>query len=313
MVNTEQWLAKLARLRVDQARRDPAPHKPLLLLVVLELAEQGLLPGDPLPLSPELAFRFLTFWNVVAHRRNQPPDVRMPFHYLQSGGFWSALDEKGQSSPDKRLTRYAALNADFVAFAKDPVLRDKARRILITKYFQPAERVALYTLVGLPVPSEEEITSDADYQSPYDAKKQGREARFRLTVVAAYGYTCALTGYRLTTITAGSIVDAAHIHQFADSRNNNPRNGLALCKNAHWLFDQGLWTIADDYTVIVAFGHFAEQSPDQKALCDYHGQRVRLPGDPALWPNTTLLFSIVTAVSATAVSKGVEECSQASQ
>ena len=36
---------------------------------------------------------------------------------------------------------------------------------------------------------------------------------------------------------------------------------------------------------LTAFGQFAEQNPDQKALCDYHGQRIRLPGDPALWPN----------------------------
>jgi hypothetical protein len=30
MMNTEYWLAKLANLRVDRARGDPAPHKPLL-------------------------------------------------------------------------------------------------------------------------------------------------------------------------------------------------------------------------------------------------------------------------------------------
>lgn len=46
MVNTEYWLTKLANLRVDRARGAPAPHKALLLLVVLELAEQGLLPAD---------------------------------------------------------------------------------------------------------------------------------------------------------------------------------------------------------------------------------------------------------------------------
>ena len=40
----------------------------------------------------------------------------------------------------------------------------------------------------------------------YYARQQGREARFRLTVVAAYNYAGALTNYRLTTIDAGSIV-----------------------------------------------------------------------------------------------------------
>src|SRR5207248_1408240 len=113
----------------------------------------------------------------------------------------------------------------------------------------------------------------------------GREARFRLNVVAAYNYTCALTGYRLTTIAAGSIVDAAHIHSFASSRNNEPRNGLALCKNAHWAFDNGLWALADDYKVLVAVDHFAEHSPDQKPLADYQGGRIRLPSDPTLWPD----------------------------
>jgi putative restriction endonuclease len=168
---------------------------------------------------------------------------------------------------------------------QDPGWREKARRILIATYFEPVERVALYTLAGLPVPGEDQIQEDANYRSPEEAKQRGREVRFRLKVVAAYNYTCALTGYRLTTLTAGSIVDAAHIHQFADSRNNDPRNGLALCKNAHWLFDNGLWTLTDDYKVIVAEGRFTEDSPDQKALRDYHGGQIRLPGDRALWPN----------------------------
>jgi len=145
--------------------------------------------------------------------------------------------------------------------------------------------VALYTLLGMPIPTDDQIAKDANYKSPEEAMKQGREARFRLSIVAAYNYTCALTGFRLTTITAGSIVDAAHIHQFSSSRNNDPRNGLALCKNAHWLFDNGLWTVGDDYTVIVAVGRFSEESPDQKGLRTYHGRKIRLPSDPSLWPN----------------------------
>jgi putative restriction endonuclease len=288
-VAQEYWLAKLANLRVDRARSDPAPHKPLLLLIVLELAEQGLLPDDVLVLSPELAFRFFTFWHIVAHRRNQRPDIRLPFHHLQSDGCWTAHGAGGELSPDRRLTRYAALNPGFVAFTKDPISRDKARRILIAKYFQPTERVVLYTLVGLRIPSEDEIAHDAAYKLPHGGREQGREARFRITVVAAYDYSCALTGYRLVTITGGSIVDAAHIHQFADSRNNDPSNGLALCKNAHWLFDQGLWTITDDYRVIAAIGQFTEQSLGHKGLSDYHGQRLHLPADAKFWPKSAYL------------------------
>jgi len=285
MATPEQWLGKLAKLNVYKAKGGQAPHKPLLLLVLFELAEQENLSPGVLPLTPELAFKFCSYWTVVAHRRTQAPDVRMPFHHLQTDGLWSALSEDGNPSPDDRLTRYAKLTSDFVAFANDPMSREKARRILIAKYFEPQERVALYSLCGMPVPSEDEVKRDASYKPPEEAKKQGREIRFRLNVVAAYNYTCALTRYRLTTISAGSIVDAAHIHQFADSRNNDPHNGLALCKNAHWLFDNGLWTLTDDYTVIVAAGRFSEESPEQTPLGAYQGKEIHLPRDRALWPN----------------------------
>jgi putative restriction endonuclease len=285
MATTEDFLSKITKLRLFKDKAGTAPHKPLLLLVVLELAEQGQLPKTTLPLTPELAFRFYSYWKIVAHRRSQRPDVRYPFYHLKTDGFWSALDESGNPSPSTALTRYAALPSDFVRFAYDSVSREKARRILIARYFQPDERVALYALVDLPVPADEQIPLDANYKSPAEALKQGREARFRLNIVAAYNYTCALTGYRLTTITAGSIVDAAHIHPFSSSRNNDPRNGLALCKNAHWAFDNGLWTLTDDYRVVVAVGRFTEDSPDQKALMQYHGQPIRIPSDPRIQPD----------------------------
>jgi putative restriction endonuclease len=289
MATPQFWLEKLAKLKVDKARGDPAPHKPLLLLVVLELAEQELLPRDILPLTPELAFRFCTYWSIVARRRSQRPDVRYPFFHLKSDGVWCPLDEQAKPTTERFRTRYAAMPSDFVAFVSDSVFRDLARRLLIAKYFQPYERASLYEMVGIPLPTDEEISRDAKYNYSDEAQKQGREARFRLNIVAAYNYTCALTGYRLTTIAGGSIVDAAHIHQFADSRNNEPCNGLALTKNAHWLFDNGLWTLTDDYTVVVAKGAFAEAGPEQHLLTHFHGEKIRLPLDRSIWPSLTHL------------------------
>jgi putative restriction endonuclease len=286
MATPEQWLAKLAKLKVDRARGNPAPHKPLLLLVILDLAEDGQLPPTPLPLTPELAFRFCTYWSVVATRRHQRPDVRYPFYHLKSDGVWAPLGEDGKPATDRRQARHAAMPTDFLAVVNDPVYREQARRILIASYFPPDERIGLYTLIGLPAPSDEQMARDANYKSPDEAQKRGREGRFRLEVVAAYQYTCALTGYRLTTIAGGSIVDAAHIHQLADSRNNDLRNGLALSKNAHCLFDNGLWTLTDDYRVIVATTQFAEEAPDDSVLLrSCHGRPIRLPKQPEAWPN----------------------------
>src|SRR5438067_12965862 len=101
MALAEEWLAKFANLNIDKASGDPAPHKALLLLVVLELAEQGLLPNQVLPLTPELAFRFCTYWSIVASRRKQRPDIRYPFYHLKSDGSWSPLDADGKAATDR--------------------------------------------------------------------------------------------------------------------------------------------------------------------------------------------------------------------
>lgn len=285
MKSADYWLGRMAKLRVDRARGDAAPHKPLLLLVILDLAQEGLLPPKTLPLTPELASRFLSYSAVVANRRAQRLDVRYPFHHLGSDGIWTPLDEHFEKSDDRRRTRYVELPSDFVRFAGDSACRDKARHLLIAKYFPPLERIALYEIIGRPVPSEIEIEQNAAYTSAEDAKQVGREAKFRIRILAAYDYTCALTGYRLATITGASIVDAAHIHQFADSRNNELGNGVAFCKNAHWLFDKGLWTISDDFRVIVASSRFTESGKADLLLGTYHGVHLRLPGDRTLWPS----------------------------
>jgi putative restriction endonuclease len=279
------WLKQIATLKVDKARGDPAPHKPLLLLVVFDLAEDGLLENEILALSGELAFRFFTYWTVCAARRKQRPEIRMPFHHLKSGGFWSVLSEDGKPSPDKKLTAFAKLDSSFLKCIHDQDFRIKARRLVAGKYFSAQEQVALCAILDIPVPSESQVLRESAAVERAIATEQGREARFRLTVIPAYNYTCALTGYRIVTVTSGSIVDAAHIHRFADSRNNDPRNGIALCKNAHWLFDIGLWTLGDDYRVRVASTKFSESGADALLLKSFEGRKVLLPSDTKLWPD----------------------------
>jgi len=285
MPHADSWLARLARLKVDRARGDPAPHKPLLMLVVLELAEQGLLSDAQLILTPELAFRFCTYASIVAHRRSQRPDIRYPFYHLASDGVWTPLTAEGRPAKERREARFARLDPELFSLAQDPVWREQARRVLIAAYFPDDERLALYAMLGMDRPSDAEVARDAVYPDPEAAARQGREARFRINVVSAYGYTCALTRYRVTTIAGSSIVDAAHIHEFASSRNNDPRNGLALSKNAHWLFDQGLWSLSDDYRVLVAAEAFAEAGPEPALLGPYDGQSIHLPSDQRLWPD----------------------------
>lgn len=284
------WLHKLATLKIDRARGDPAPHKPLLLLAILEIAERGELTGPELPLSPDLAFRFSVYWSVVAERRKTRPDVRLPFHHLNSSGIWQPLMPDDKPSPDKSLTGKVCLDSTFLDCLLDANFCDKAKRVLIETppYFRAEERIALYSMLGLkPARADKAKEVGAIYTVPVE---RGRDARFRIEVVlVAYKHTCALTGYRMTTLDMESIVDAAHIHEFSDSRNNDPRNGLALSKNAHWQFDRGLWSITDNYRIIVNMEKFIEEGVPGQKLADFEGHRLWLPTDPKYWPDQSYL------------------------
>lgn len=282
-------LSRLSRLKTDRARGDPAPHKPLLLLAVMDLIESGQLTSAIIPLSPELTYQFLTYWRIVAHRRKTAPDVRLPFHHLSGDHIWQALNAELQPSADRKLTRFARFNDATFALFLDGTFRDQARRVLLVTYFLPSEQIALAATLGI---SENELGAAAltIAATEHDtAIQRGRDVRFRLIVVAAYLFTCCLTRHRLTTISRGSMVDAAHIHQFADSRSNDPRNGIALSKNAHWMFDQGLWTITDDYTIKIANQEFAEEHPHGRALSAFEGETILLPTDVNLRPDPDYL------------------------
>lgn len=283
----EKWLKVVSNLRVDR-KGTTAPHKPLLLLVLAELAEQGKLTNKLIPLSGELVFRFLIFWKVVAERRPQRPNIRLPFYHMRTDGCWTPLDENGQPTLERNRAVAVKLDDAFFTCLTDAEFRMQMRRILIAKYFSDfTERTALYQLVGVPIPPDAIVKEDARLYEA--ARERGREGRFRLTVIPAYNYTCALTRYRLVTVDSGSIVDAAHIHQFADSRNNHPRNGIALCKNAHWMFDEGLWSLDDEYRVLINRERFDESGVYELLLSSKANTPVFLPVDPNYWPDKSHL------------------------
>jgi len=281
------WLKKMHRLKRYQGEHGKAPHKPLLLLVLLDLAEAGELNDQELELTPQLAYRFSVYASIIVHRWPQPVTIRYPFFHLHSDGFWTPLDNLKNQTGDRERARFALIQSGFYETLRDQEFRMRARHLLISTYFNADERAALYALANMEVPDEDQIGKEIDLPAILDAEKKGREARFRVCVLYAYGFMCSLTRYRLSTVDNESIVDAAHIHQFSDSGNNDPRNGLALCKNAHWLFDRGLWTLNDDYKVFVARSYIDEESldPGTKKLADYHGQRIHLPKNESAWPD----------------------------
>ena len=73
---------------------------------------------------------------------------------------------------------------------------------------------------------------------------------FRDFVMTGYDYKCAITG---NVIRFGSFMnlEAAHIWPRSHQGLYLPSNGIALCRDMHWAFDKGMFTVDDNLRVKV--------------------------------------------------------------
>lgn len=121
------WLERLSNLNLDRSR-GAAPQKPLLLLVVLDLIEDGKLAGGLLARDGNLVFRFSSYWTIVAERRESRPDVRLPFYHIRSDGFWTPLDVEGKPAESHDRAVLAQLDVSFLLCVQDAEFPALARR-----------------------------------------------------------------------------------------------------------------------------------------------------------------------------------------
>ena len=121
----------------------------------------------------------------------------------------------------------------------------------------------------------------------YRVSAQRRDEAFRDVVLTNYDRTCAITGQKFvysSTVEA----QAAHIIPKGERGTDDPRNGLALSRSAHWAFDEGIFTISDQYEVIV--------HPEAKRalsnlfpVIEADRRRIHLPSDTAYHPHQEAL------------------------
>ena len=99
-----------------------------------------------------------------------------------------------------------------------------------------------------PPPTEEREILQQIVSRPF------RDAAFAREVRAAYEATCGITGLKLINGGGRAEMEAAHIRPVGDGHKgpDSVRNGIALCRTAHWMFDRGLLSIDDDYRILVA-------------------------------------------------------------
>jgi HNH endonuclease len=81
-----------------------------------------------------------------------------------------------------------------------------------------------------------------------------RDAAFTRVIQRAYSKTCAMTGLKLVNGGGRCDIEAAHILPVERQGPDSPRNGIALSRTVHWLFDRGILSISDKGKILIARG-----------------------------------------------------------
>ncbi|MEM8826093.1 MAG: HNH endonuclease [Pseudomonadota bacterium] len=113
-----------------------------------------------------------------------------------------------------------------------------------------------------------------------------RDRAFRRAVLSAYDRRCAITGWQLINGGGRPEAEAAHIKPVASGGPDSVRNGLALSGTAHWMFDRGLITLADDYIVLVS--RQVNNREEVERMINPSG-RALVPNDDRLKPHPAFL------------------------
>lgn len=139
----EQYLEALANLNVGRSAGHPKPHKPCLLLAVLDLIEQGAIDRNRIHFNEALRMRF-TYHFDQWRQGNDTNNPDRPFYHLKTDGFWHHKPKKGREVDYEALSNsltarklkdaveYAYLDDALFKLFNDPILRPEIRSALVS-------------------------------------------------------------------------------------------------------------------------------------------------------------------------------------
>lgn len=287
------YARKFTKLNVNRNKGINAPHKPILLLAVIELIEQNKIQTNQIYLSPELIATFLKYWSALVTTHHQS-NIALPFFHLKGDKFWylapnmnyegNLASVKPSLSALRNAVRYAYIDLELFEMLQSSKIRFQFTSILIQTWF-PHQEIQIQKLYA--IDEFENIQRNLSEQggAVYQIEELKdeekifiRNAAFRRVVVSLYEQRCIFCRLKVISQDNQNIVDGAHIKPFSEFRDDRFDNGISLCKNHHWAFDHGWFGIDDSYRIVVPNERFYEESPiDTKPIRAFHGERILMP------------------------------------
>lgn len=290
-------------LNVDKSK-GIAPHKPVLLLAVIENISSDLIKSNKIYLTPELVESFREIWAKLVISEH---DLRfpLPFYHLKTSGFWKLIPNNGfeemlkfssQMRSFKNLEAavdYAELDFTFFGLLKENTTKNIIITFLLDTYFPQSKKdykFSEYNVKKYIDTIENKFLGEnsIDYIASLDLKNQEevfiRSSVFKRQIPKLYDFKCCISEMSLTTTFNISMLDACHIIPFSKSHNDHITNGIALCPNLHRAFDRGLITISQDYKVIVS-KKIKENLKSNYNINQFENKSIFLPKSKLHYPN----------------------------
>ena len=273
-----QYIKSFSRLRTYKDRKKwsalttyQAPHKPFLLLSIMDLIAQGAITHNFIKPSFELVDTFNGYWNSI-----MPPgsktSMAYPYPRLKNDGFWQLIPNPtfenqihinfSSMTKLREVCAGARMDEELFRLMCKPEPREQLRAALIETYFAPEIRIRVLEQGHLNYAAyqySEKLLKVAEWKKDFgnakdesDWQKKIRDSGFRRTIVTLYRHRCALCGIRMLTPEGHTVVEAAHIKPWSISYDDRPTNGLSLCRLCHWSFDEGLMSVGKNYEVLVS-------------------------------------------------------------
>lgn len=303
------YIHQFSKLRTDrsgnwtQATNGQAPHKPFLLLSVLDQFSEGHIKSNLIEFTPELAELFAAYWEIILPDRQG--NIALPFFHLRSSKFWHLVPQPGQEttleaanrgypSQLQRMILGARLDDDLYELLKHQEARDAVRTALIQTYFAQECHAALIEQGQLNIQAylygqklvEQARQNIRDHPGSKDEYNSNiRDQGFRKAVVRIYQHRCAFCGVRVLTSRGHTAVDAAHIIPWSISQNDDVHNGMALCRLCHWTFDEGLTSVSSKYQVLLSkeLRSISQNLPGH--LLTVENRHILGPDEDNFWPD----------------------------
>lgn len=242
----EEAVVGLYSLRRDKQGKHERPHKPVMLLAVMDLIELGLVHSGKIPPSRKLKKLFHSYFQVV-RKEDDKETPQNPYYFMSGESFWNLSMKSGNPTiyapgQPKRApswsgledqVEYAIIEPELFSHMANPLSRELLREAIISRYFADQRDAIKHICNSNTIGAGKEESESIQEVPP------GRDAGFRKIVMEIYDYRCAACGLRIL-IDNIALVEAAHLIPYSVSHDDNPCNGMALCRNHHYAMDRHL-------------------------------------------------------------------------